>query len=115
MDGDEEFRFISFNIPNLNYVEDDMTFTRINPYDLPNEFEMRDAFETIKEMGGQAIRIYTIPVRNTNFPAEAPTHVEAPGKFNEEAFKANGNGWEEHPIMLNSGERSLRISGKIKN
>jgi len=89
MDGDEEFRFISFNIPNLNYVEDDMTFTRINPYDLPNEFEMRDAFETIKEMGGQAIRIYTIPVRNTNFPAEAPTHVEAPGKFNEEAFKAN--------------------------
>jgi hypothetical protein len=89
MDGDKVFRFISWNIPNLNYVEDDMTFTDPNPYDLPTEFEMRDAFETIKEMGGQAIRIYTIPVRNNNFPEDAPTFVEAPGEFNEEAFKVN--------------------------
>ncbi|MFC2124484.1 hypothetical protein ACFLU5_06705 [Bacteroidota bacterium] len=89
MDGDKELRFISFNIPNLNYVEDDMSFTRINPYDLPTEFEMRDAFATIKEMGGKAIRIYTIPVRNSNFPKDAPTHVEAPGQFNEDAFITN--------------------------
>ena len=32
MDGDKEFRFISFNIPNLNYVEDEMTFTKIQTY-----------------------------------------------------------------------------------
>lgn len=87
MDGKKPFRFISFNIPNLNYVEDDMEFTRLNPYGLPTEFEMRDAFETVKEMGGQVIRIYTIPVFNSNFPEGTPTFVEGPGKFNEEAFK----------------------------
>lgn len=87
MDGDQEFRFISFNIPTLNYVEDEMGFTRTNPYRLPDEFEMRDAFATIKEMGGQVIRIYTIPVRNNNFPPESPTYVKGPGQFNEEAFR----------------------------
>lgn len=86
MNGNQEYRFISFNIPTLNYIEDALSFASTNPYDLPNEFEMRDAFATIKEMGGQVIRIYTVPVRNTNFPAEAPTYVEGPGKFNEEAF-----------------------------
>ena len=86
-DGKKPYRFISFNVPNLNYVEDDMEFTRLNPYDLPTEFEMRDAFATVKEMGGQVIRIYTVPVYNSNFPDGTPTFVEAPGKFNEEAFK----------------------------
>lgn len=88
MEGNKPFRFISFNIPNLNYVEDEMEFTKLNPYALPTEFEMRDAFETVKEMGGQVIRIYTIPVFNSNFPEGTPTYVKAPGKFNEEAFKS---------------------------
>ena len=87
MDGDQQFRFISFNVPTLNYQEDEMSFTRTNPYRLPSEFEMRDVFETVKEMGGQVIRIYTIPVRNNDFPPESPTYVEGPGRFNEEAFR----------------------------
>ncbi|MCB0639942.1 MAG: hypothetical protein KDC54_25145 [Lewinella sp.] len=87
MDGDEEFRFLSFNIPNLNYVEDEMAFERVNPYDLPNEFEMRDALSTIREMGGRVVRMYTIPVRSADFPPEAVTYVEAPGVFNETAFR----------------------------
>ncbi len=87
MDGDRPFRFISFNVPTLNYQEDEMAFKVTNPYALPDEFEMRDVFETVREMGGQVIRIYTIPVRNKNFPPEAPTYVEGPGKFNEEAFR----------------------------
>ncbi|MCR9254147.1 MAG: hypothetical protein NXI20_27290 [bacterium] len=89
MDGEDTLRFISWNIPNLNYVEDELTFENTNPYGLPNEYEMRDAFETVKEMGGQVIRIYTIPVFNKNFPKDAPTFVEGPGQFNEEAFKVN--------------------------
>lgn len=87
MDGEKEFRFLSFNVPTLNYVEDEMRFSQNNPYGLPSEFELRDVFKTVKEMGGQVIRSYTIPVRNTNFPSEAITFVEAPGVFNEEAFK----------------------------
>lgn len=87
LDGDTPYRFISFNVPNLNYIEDNMEFDESNPYALPDEFEIRDCFATIKEMGGQCLRIYTIPARNKNFPSNAPTYVEAPGVFNEEAFK----------------------------
>lgn len=87
MDGNRQYRFISFNVPTMNYQEDEMAFRVTNPYSLPTEFEMRDVFATVREMGGQVLRIYTIPVRNKNFPKEAPTYVEAPGVFNEEAFK----------------------------
>ena len=87
MDGPKAFRFISFNVPNLNYIEDDMRFTQLNPYRLPTEFEMRDVFATINQIGGQVVRIYTIPVKNDAFPAGAPTYVLAPGKFNEDAFR----------------------------
>lgn len=88
MDGDEEFRFVSFNVPTLLYVEDEMSFAQTNPYGLPSEFELRDLYATVAEMGGRVVRAYTIPVRNTNFPEDAATYVEAPGKFNEEAFRA---------------------------
>jgi hypothetical protein len=87
MDGTSPLRFISFNVPNLNYTEDDMRFTQVNPYRLPTEFEMRDVFATVKQMGGQLVRIYTIPVKNDAFPSDAPTYVLAPGKFDEAAFR----------------------------
>lgn len=86
-DGDEPFRFISFNVPTLNYVEDEMQFDVINPYGLPTEYELRDVFATVAEMGGQVIRGYTIPVRSADFPPDTVTYVEGPGQFNEEAFK----------------------------
>jgi len=87
LDGNRPYRFVSFDVPNLNYIEDDMRFRQANPYRLPTEYEMRDVFETINQMGGQVVRIYTIPVKNANFPSDAPTYVLAPGKFNEEAFR----------------------------
>lgn len=109
MDGDKAFRFISFNVPTLNYQEDEMAFSLTNPYRLPDEFEMRDVFETVKEMGGQVIRIYTIPVRNKNFPDEAPTYVESPGQFNEEAFKVTD-------MMLSlANEYEIRIIFSLLN
>lgn len=87
MDGDEPFRFIAFNVPTLFFVEDEMDFEQTNPYGLPTEFELRDLFQTVVETGGRVVRAYTIPVRNANFPAEAVTFVEGPGRFNEEAFR----------------------------
>ncbi len=42
MDGDAEFRFVSFNVPTLLYVEDEMAFERTDPYDLPTEWSLRD-------------------------------------------------------------------------
>ncbi len=87
MDGDKEFKFLSFNVPTLNYVEDNMQFEQTNPYGLPSEFELHDLYETVNILGGNVVRAYTIPVRNTKFPKESTTYVEAPGVFNEEAFK----------------------------
>lgn len=85
-DGGKEFRFISFNIPNLNYVEDEFAFNQKHPYRMPDTFEMTDAMESIKQLGGQVIRNYTFPVRNNN-EEPYPTYILAPNTFDEESFK----------------------------
>jgi mannan endo-1,4-beta-mannosidase len=87
MDGDREFRFVSFNVPTLLFVEDEMAFAQTNPYGLPSEYELRDLYATVAAMGGRVVRAYTIPVRNRRFPANAVTYVEGPGEFNEDAFR----------------------------
>ncbi|HEX9109709.1 MAG TPA: hypothetical protein VF832_20845, partial [Longimicrobiales bacterium] len=87
MDGPTPFRFISFNIPNLNFVEDEFEFTRAHEYRLPDEFELRDAFESVRQMGGTAVRMYTFPVRTQGDPADLPRYVLAPGKFDETSFR----------------------------
>ena len=63
MDGDQPYRFISFNIPNLHYIEDNMVFTETNPWRLPDPFEITDALEAVKQAGGQVVRIYTLSGR----------------------------------------------------
>jgi len=87
IDGEDEFRFVSFNIPNLLYIEDNFRFEETNPWRLPNEFEIRDALTSIKQMGGKVARTYTITVKRKSDPPELKKHVEAPGIFNEEAFQ----------------------------
>jgi mannan endo-1,4-beta-mannosidase len=86
-DGDREFRFISFNIPNLHYVEDDMRFDQSMPFRLPDAFEIDDALGTIEQMGGQVVRTYTLSVKKADDPADLPRYILGPGQFNEEAFK----------------------------
>jgi len=88
MDGDKQLRFISFNIPNLHYVEDYLPFNVSNPWGLPDEYEIRDALTTIKHLGGKVTRMYVISVRKPEDTPDIIRHVEGPGKFNEEAFKA---------------------------
>jgi hypothetical protein len=91
MEGGREYRFISFNIPNLHMIEDQMPFNEMNPWRLPDTFELNDALETVAQMGGQAVRIYAITVRRPDDPPGTPKHVLAPGEFNEEAFKVLDN------------------------
>ncbi len=88
MDGSREYRFISCNIPNLHYVEDNMQFEETIPFRFPTEFEIRDALLSIQQMGGQVVRIYTLSVRRQDDPENMPRHVVAPGEFNEEGFVA---------------------------
>ena len=87
MDGNTELRFISFNIPNLHCIEDYMAFEATNPWLLPDSFEIRDALESVKMMGGTVARIYTITVRRQDDLPNTPRYVLGPGQFNEEAFK----------------------------
>jgi hypothetical protein len=87
MDGEKEFRFISFNVPTLNYNEDEFSFEGLHPYSLPDEYEIRDVMETVKQCGGQVIRMYTLPVRIENESQDAPTYIEGPGQFLEESFQ----------------------------
>jgi len=87
MEGDKEYRFISFNIPNLHLVEDNMTFEATSEWRFPDEFEITDALETIKQMGGRVARTYVISICSKSGPNAIPCHVKKPDEFNEEAFR----------------------------
>ncbi len=88
MEGNKELRFVSYNLPNLHYIEDNQEFTNPNPWRAANEFEIRDALLAIKQAGGRVTRMYVISVRKENEPLDIIRHVEGPGTFNEEAFRA---------------------------
>src|SRR6478672_12042832 len=88
MEGEKQYRFISFNIPNLHLVEDNMAFEATNEWRFPDEFEITDAMTTIKQMGGRVARTYVISICKKTGPNAIPCHVKRPGEFNEEAFRA---------------------------
>src|SRR4051812_5459850 len=88
MEGSQEYRFISFNIPNLHLVEDNMPFEATNEWRFPDEFEITDALTSIKQMGGRVARLYVISICKKDGPNPIPCHVKRPGEFNEEAFRA---------------------------
>jgi hypothetical protein len=88
MEGEKEYRFVSFNMPNLHLVEDNMSFEATNEWRFPNEFEIADALESIKQLGGRVTRIYPFSVCRRQGPNAIPCHVRGPGDFNEEAFRA---------------------------
>ena len=81
--GEEEFRFVSINIPNLHINEDPLpNWHRIDSW------EVEDAFKTINLMGGQVTRTYTFSVKGGIRPGEnGKAHIYGPGQFDEELFK----------------------------
>ncbi len=86
MEGDQPFRFISFNIPNLTYIEDDMRFEQLSGFRLPTAYEIDDALATIQQMGGRVARTYVLSVHKTNDPPDLPRHILGPDKLNEQAM-----------------------------
>jgi hypothetical protein len=78
---------VSFNLPNLHYVEDDWRFSSTVRYRLPNEFEIHDGLETVRFLGGTVIRIYALSVRKTTDTPDIVRHVTGPGQFNEASFQ----------------------------
>ncbi len=88
MDENGELRFVSFNIPCLHYNEDNMAFAETNPWRLPNEFEIADALEAVRQMGGQVVRTYALSVRTKGEDPNIPRHIVGPGELDEKAFEA---------------------------
>jgi hypothetical protein len=88
MDGEKEYRFIGFNIPNLQMVEDNYALGAKSPWRLPDEFELTDALESVRQMGGTVVRTYVLSVRRAGSDMGDDVYVRGPGEFNEEAFRA---------------------------
>lgn len=103
VDQNGPLRFISFNIPNLHYNEDSLKFDQTNDWRLPDEYEIRDALEAVRQMGGQVVRTYTLSVRKQDDTPDIPRHVTGPGEFNEEAFVALDK------VLQIAGEKQIRV------
>jgi hypothetical protein len=88
LDGERPYRFISFNIPNLLVIEDAFEFATPSPWRWPNEYEIDDALESVRQMGGQVVRTYVISVLRDGSDMGQTVHVLRPGEFNEEGFRA---------------------------
>jgi mannan endo-1,4-beta-mannosidase len=86
MDGDRPFRFISFNIPNLQLVEDNFAPGAKTAWRWPDEFELNDALESVRQLGGTVVRTYVLSVRRKGSDMGDHVYVRGPGDFNEEAF-----------------------------
>ncbi|KAI9311022.1 glycoside hydrolase superfamily [Zopfochytrium polystomum] len=88
------FRFVSFNVPNLFYLEDRPNATtgeRLGP----TLFEQQDAVATIAYLRGSVIRTYTLSYQSNTNLSKPAYHVAA----NITAF--NGTKWSPIPNTAN--------------
>lgn len=85
-EGDNEFRFISFNVPNLHLIEDNFPFADTSNWILPTSFEIRDAFQSVKDAGGLVIRQYCFRIHRSHEPPFLPKHITSWRTYYEPAF-----------------------------
>ncbi len=103
MEGDQPFRFMSFNIPNLTYTEDDMRFEQLSGFRLPTAYEIDDALTTIQQMGGRVARTYVLSVHKTNDPPDLPRHILGRDKLNEQAMSVLDQ------VLATANRRGVRL------
>jgi len=93
MDGPDEFRFVSTNMPDILQTITNKQFESESAMRLPNEYELRDAVATVKQMHGQVLRTFVVTVTDGSDPATVPySMVNAPAgsddiSFNESAMR----------------------------
>jgi hypothetical protein len=86
-ENDKPFRFISFNIPNLQLVEDNFARGAETAWRWPNRYELTDALESVRQLGGTVVRTYVLSVRRDGSDMGDHVYVRGPGQFNEEAIR----------------------------
>lgn len=84
MEGDKEFRFASFNHPNL-HIDEDPTWHRVAPW------EQEDAIKSIAQMGGRVVRIYTLSIKGGRRNGSGLSHVYSPGHYDEDLMRDYDN------------------------
>ncbi len=80
MDGTNQFKFISYNVPNLHEVEDP-NWHRVDAW------EIEDALKSVAQMGGTAIRIMCLSVKKPTDPAGFKRHIYGPDNYDEDMFR----------------------------
>ncbi|KAJ3146873.1 hypothetical protein HK101_002268 [Irineochytrium annulatum] len=96
------FRFVSFNVPNLGYLEDNSVVGRTTP----TPFEQEDALLSIAMLGGRVARTYVISVLEafapgaTNFTVREQRHLAAVNSSEAAAgFLAQNPTWKRIPPL----------------
>ncbi|WP_204787494.1 S-layer homology domain-containing protein [Paenibacillus oryzisoli] len=89
MEGTQEYRFISTNMPDVLQIITDKKFESNSRIRLPNEYELRDAVQTVKQMNGRVMRTFVITVANGSDPNYMVNAAigENDIAFNEDAMK----------------------------
>ena len=94
--GDEPFRFVSYNIPNLNMSED--PFWSIKP-----DFEIEDGIRTIAHMGAKVTRVYTLSIEKIKLPKKKENkgnqQLTLPKK-NENELSTTHISWDENRQLV---------------
>jgi hypothetical protein len=87
MNGPDEFRFVSTNMPDILQTITNKQFESDSAMRLPNEYELRDAVATVKQMHGQVLRTFVVTVTDGSDPSTAPySMVKAPTGSNDISF-----------------------------
>ena len=101
--GDREFRFISFNIPNLHTVEDNFASGATTPWCWPNRYEIHDALDSVHQMGGTVVRSYVLGVARAGADMADHVFVLGPRQFNEAAYRSLDQ------LIQIAGEKDIRV------
>jgi hypothetical protein len=85
MNGNQEFRFIGMDTPSIMVIED--YAWGASGWHRIDEFELRDVFKTIQQMGGTVTRTYTFSIQGGVPTTNQKTHIYGPGNYDEDMFK----------------------------
>ncbi len=103
-EGEREFRFLGFAAPNLAVGEDQILGDYSNRF--PDEYELRDVFESMRQAGARATRLFTFSFRGDN---QVPSHFEQ-GDSGDQVFRPNETAFRVFDVLLKlAGEYDVRL------
>lgn len=84
MDGSNEFRFISANMPAMFNTRSSLSNSVFTP---PTDWEIEDAIKTASQMDLTVVRPYTLGIKKSSDPSNIQKQYMAPGVYNEDAWR----------------------------